>query len=190
MLRYLQNLLPSLILFAVVLLVPAAAKPSEKRLALVIGNASYQSNKLANTINDAALVAETLRAAGFYVMGARDLDQSLLHQAFRDFLDAVAEAGPDTVAAVYFAGYGVQLEGENYLLPVDADITETSDVPRVAVRLSEQTRALAELHLKATFVILDAARKGPPLSSDQPLAGGLAWVEPVPNMLIAFNASP
>lgn len=188
--RYLKILLPFLILFAVVSSIPAGAAPSEKRLALVIGNASYKSNRLATTVNDAALVAETLRAAGFDVMGARDLDEDLLRQAFRDFIDAVAKAGPDAVAAVYFAGYGLQLEGENYLLPVDANIAEASDVPRLAVRLSDQTRALARLHLKASFMILDAARKSSlPLSGQVP-ASGLAWLEPEPNMLIAFNASP
>ncbi|WP_050044086.1 caspase domain-containing protein [Bradyrhizobium sp. LTSPM299] len=183
-------LLSLLILFAVGFSLPAGAAPSEKRLALVIGNASYKSNRLPTTVNDAALVAETLRAAGFSVMGARDLDEDLLRQAFRDFIDAVAKAGPDAVAAVYFAGYGLQLEGENYLLPVDANIAEASDVPRLAVRLSDQTRSLAGLRLKATFIILDVARKSAPFLSGQPPASGLAWVEPEPNMLIAFNASP
>jgi uncharacterized caspase-like protein len=179
-----------LILFAVVFSLPTTAAPSEKRLALVIGNAAYKANKLATPVNDAALIAQTLRAAGFEVMGARDLDEDVLGETFRGFIDTVSKAGPDTVAAVYFAGYGLQLEGENYLLPIDADITEASDVPRLALRLSDQTRALAALHLKATFMILDVARKSPVLLSGQPPTGGLAWVEPEPNMLIAFNASP
>ena len=102
----------------------------------------------------------------------------------------VAKAGPDAVAAVYFAGYGLQLEGENYLVPIDANITEASDVPVRAVRLSEQMHALAALHLKATFIILDAARASPFVLSGQPPASGFAWVEPETNMLIAFNAAP
>ena len=91
---------------------------------------------------------------------------------------------------MYFAGYGLQLEGENYLVPTDAEFTETSDVSRRAVRLSEQTHALAALHLKTSFMILDVARAGPFILSGQPPAGGLAWVEPETNMLIAFNAAP
>jgi uncharacterized caspase-like protein len=184
------KILPPLVLLVATLSLPAGAAPSEKRLALVVGNASYKSSRLATTVNDAALVADSLRAACFTVTGGRDLDEGLLRQAFRDFIDRLAKAGPDTVAVVYFAGYGLQLDGENYLLPVDANITEVSDVPRVAVRLSDQTRALAELRLKATFVILDAARKSPPFLSGLALAGGLGWVEPEPNMLIAFNAAP
>ena len=114
----------------------------------------------------------------------------MLRQTFRDFIDRVRKAGPDAVAAVYFAGYGLQLEGENYLVPIEADITEAPDVPLRAVRLSEQMQALAALHLKATFMILDAARASPFFLSGQRPAGGLAWVEPEPDMLIAFNAAP
>lgn len=170
--------------------VRAGPAPSEKRLALVIGNASYKAKPLATAVNDAALIAQTLRAAGFDVMGARDLDEDLLRQTFRDFVDAVRNAGPGAVAAVYFAGYGLQLEGENYLVPVDANITDASDVPLRAVRLSEQTLALAALDLRASFMILDMARANPFVLSGQPPASGLAWVEPETNMLIAFNAAP
>ena len=168
----------------------AAAAPPEKRLALVIGNASYKGKPLATTVNDAALVAQTLRAAGFDVIGARDLDENLLRNAFREFADAVRSAGPGSVAAIYFAGYGLQLEGENYLVPVDTDISDASEVPLRAIRLSEQTRALGALDLKATFMILDMARASPFILSGRPPAGGLAWVEPEANMLIAFNAAP
>ncbi|MEH2544098.1 putative caspase-like protein [Bradyrhizobium sp. AZCC 2262] len=186
----LKTLLAVLAIFANVSAATAGAAPSEKRLALVIGNASYKAKPLATAVNDAALIAQTLRAAGFDVMGARDLDEDLLRQTFRDFVDAVRSAGPGAVAAVYFAGYGLQLEGENYLLPIDADITDASDVSLRAVRLSEQSLALAALDLKASFMILDMARANPFVLSGQPPASGLAWVEPETNMLIAFNAAP
>ena len=188
--RLLKIALALLAFLAVVSLPRADAAPPEKRLALVIGNASYKAKTLATPANDAALIAQTLQAAGFDVMGARDLDQGQLRQTFRDFIDRVGKAGPDAVAAVYFAGYGLQLEGENYLLPIEADIAAAPDVPLRAVRLSEQMQALAALHLKATFMILDAARASPFLLSGQRPAGGLAWVEPEPDMLIAFNAAP
>jgi uncharacterized caspase-like protein len=166
------------------------AAPAERRVALVIGNASYRAKTLATPANDAALVAQSLQGAGFDVMGARDLDADSLRSAFRDFFASVTKAGPGTVAAVYFAGYALQLQGENYLVPVDANITSDSDVSRVAFPLSNITHALSALHLKSTFVILDAARASPFTLSSQPLAGGLAWVRPEPNMLIALNAAP
>src|SRR4030081_3913372 len=85
-------------IFAVAVAAPAAAAPSEKRLALGIGNASYRAKTLATPANDAGLIAQTLQAAGFEVMGARDLDQDSLRHAFRDFVEKATSSGPDTVA--------------------------------------------------------------------------------------------
>jgi uncharacterized caspase-like protein len=69
--------------------------------------------------------AQTLQAAGFDVVGARDLDDDSLRHAFRGFLDKASAFGSDTVAFVYFTGYGLQLESDNYLVPVDANITRS-----------------------------------------------------------------
>jgi uncharacterized caspase-like protein len=131
-----------------------------------------------------------LQAAGFDVVGARDLDQDSLRRALRDFLEKAQAAGPDAVAFVYFGGYGLQLEGEHYLVPVDARIARDTDIPAEAVRVSDYTRPLAAMHLKASFLVLDAARVHPFAKSGSPIAGGLALVEPEPGMLIAFNAAP
>jgi uncharacterized caspase-like protein len=177
-----------LAIFALVSLPKAGAAASEKRLALVIGNAAYKAKALTTPVNDAALIAQTLQAAGFDVMGARDLDEGMLRRAFVDFTDTVTKAGPDAIAVVYFAGYGLQLEGENYLVPIDANITEASDLSVRALRLSELMHSLGELQLKTSFIILDAARTGPSALPGQ--ASGLAWVEPEANMLVAFNAAP
>src|SRR5260370_9777595 len=99
--------------------VPGAAE-AEKRSALVIGNSGYQAGALNTPANDAGLIAQTLQAAGFDVAGARDLDQDSLRHAFRDFVEKATSSGPDTIAFVYVSGYGVQLEGENYFVPIDA----------------------------------------------------------------------
>jgi uncharacterized caspase-like protein len=168
----------------------ASAARAEKRLALVVGNSGYQVGALATPANDAGLVAQTLQAAGFDVVGARDLDQDSLRRAFRDFLDKATGAGADTVAFIYVSGYGVQLEGENYFVPVDAKIARDADVAAEAIRLSDYIRPLAALKLKASIVVLDAARANPFAKSGPPLAGGLALVEPEPGVLIAFNAAP
>src|SRR5713101_5733297 len=169
---------------------PGAAH-AEKRIALVIGNAGYQAGGPLNTpANDAGLIAQTLQAAGFDVVGARDLDQDSLRHAFRDFVEKATSSGPDTVAFVYVSGYGLQLEGENYFVPVDARIARASDIPAEALRISDYSRPLAALKLKAAIVVLDAARASPFTKSDPPLAGGLALIEPEPGLLIAFNAAP
>ena len=129
------------------------AAHAEKRIALVIGNAGYQAGALNTQANDAGLIAQTLQASGFDVVGARDLDQDSLRRAFRDFLDKASASGPDTVAFVYLAGYGLQLEGENYFVPIDARIARDTDVPSETVRISDYTRPLAALQLKASIVV-------------------------------------
>src|SRR6516164_3585993 len=177
-------------LVPLVLVFAASAAQAEKRVALVVGNAGYQVGALATPANDAGLVAQTLQAAGFDVVGARDLDQDSLRRAFRDFLEKVTGAGPNTVAFIYVSGYGVQLEGENYFVPIDAKIARASDVAAEAIRMSDYIRPLAALKLKASIVVLDAARANPFAKSGPPLAGGLALVEPEPGLLIAFNAAP
>ncbi len=167
-----------------------AQAEGEKRLALVIGNGAYQTGELVTAANDAGLIAQTLQAAGFDVVGARDVDQDSLRGAFRDFTGKVSAAGPDAVVFVYLAGQGVQLEGENYFLPVDARIANPNDVPLQAIRISDVIRSLSGLPTKVNIVVLDAARPNSLPQSNQPLAGGLALVDPDPNMLIAFNAAP
>ncbi|TPN40978.1 peptidase C14 caspase catalytic subunit p20 [Mesorhizobium sp. B2-3-3] len=181
-------------LFVLLLVVAASATGAlaqqQKRLAFVIGNAAYPSGALVTPANDAGLIAQTLQAAGFDVVGARDVDQESLRGALRDFLGKVSAAGPDAVVFVYLAGQGVQFEGENYFLPVDAQIANPADVPLQAMRLSDVTKSLAGLPTKVNIVVLDAARPNAFPRTNQPLAGGLALVDPDPNMLIAFNAAP
>jgi uncharacterized caspase-like protein len=167
-----------------------AGHAAEMRFALVIGNDEYKSAKLATPANDAGLIANALQAAGFTVTGARNLDQATLRESFREFVDQLAAAGPDAVAFVYLAGFGLQFEGENYFVPVDADPQRDVDIPLQAVRMSDFMQPLAALPGRVKIVILDAARQNQFARGGQPLAGGLALVDPGPNVAIAFNAAP
>lgn len=160
------------------------------RIALVIGNAAYRDQALATPANDAGLVAQTLQAAGFDVAGARDLDGPSLRTALRDFLDKASAAGPDMQAFVYLAGRAVQYNGDNYFVPVDAQIQRDADVPIDAVKISDFTHALAQTPGKARIIVLDAARANPYAAQGPALAPGLALVDPEPGELIAFNAAP
>ena len=170
---------------------PAFAQTApEKRIAFVVGNAAYKVGALPTPANDAGLIAQTLQAAGFDVVGARDLDQNGLHDAMRDFIAKVNAAGPDAVAFVYLAGYGLQYQGDNYFAPIDAEITKATDVPVETLRLSDFTKALAAVNNRGSIVVLDGARANPFVANAEPLAGGLALVEPDANQLIAFNATP
>ena len=169
----------------------SAQQPAQNpRIALVIGNATYRDAALATTANDAGLIAQTLQAAGFDVVGARDLDGQSVRTAFRDFLDKASAAGPDMQAFVYLAGRGLQYDGDNYFVPVDAQINRDADVPIDALRISDFAHALAQTPGRAGIIVLDAARANPYASQGSPLAPGLALVDPEPGELIAFNAAP
>jgi uncharacterized caspase-like protein len=183
----------AIVVLASGLLAPAAqaqqAAPNP-RIALVIGNATYRDAALATTANDAGLVAQTLQAAGFDVVGARDLDGQSLRTALRDFLGKASAAGPDMQAFVYLSGRAVQYNGDNYFVPVDAQINRDADVPIDAIRIADFTHALAATPGRARIIVLDAARANPYATQGSPLAPGLALVDPEPGELIAFNAAP
>ena len=103
---------------------------AESRIALVIGNSAYQSvPQLPNPANDAKQMAEFLKSAHFEVMTARNLTQTEMRRTIGDFARKVASKGPDTVALVYYGGQGLQVDGDNYLVPVDANIKQEADVP-------------------------------------------------------------
>src|SRR5581483_7368493 len=102
-----QHLKTILALFAILACAPlpqSGAAAAERRLALVVGNASYKAKPLASAINDAALIAQTLQLAGFDVIGARDLDLSQLRKTIGDFTDKIASTGPSATVVVYFSG--------------------------------------------------------------------------------------
>ncbi len=189
-----RKILPATVLLLIGIAAAALGQRSvhaaEMRFALVVGNDEYKTGKLATPANDAGLVADALQAAGFTVTGARNLDQATLRESIREFLSQVGTAGPDAVVLVYLAGYGLQYEGENYFVPVDADIRRDADVPLQAIRVSDFSQPLAALPARVKIVILDAARQNPFAREGRPLAGGLSLVEPDHGMAIAFNAAP
>jgi uncharacterized caspase-like protein len=164
-------------LLAPLMVMESSAQTPERRFAFVIGNTEYRAGQLPTAANDAGLLAETLRGAGFDVTGARDLDQETLRRSIRDFLGKVSAAGPE-------------FEGDNYFVPIDATISRDEDIPIEAFRISDLTRPLAGLRGTVNIVVVDAARQHPFAPAGLPLASGLALVEPDPGMLIAFNATP
>ncbi|HZR77269.1 caspase domain-containing protein [Bradyrhizobium sp.] len=168
----------------------AQQQPQEKRIALVVGDGNYEKAPLPTAANDAGLIAQTLQAAGFDVIGARDLDADALRNSLRDFMVKVQADPANTVAMIYLSGYAVQLAGENYYVPVDAKISRDTDIPTEGLRISDYTRQLASLSVKISVVVLDSAGPQPFVEGGNPIAGGLALVEASPNMLIAFNAAP
>lgn len=169
---------------------PVAAQESQSRFAFVVGSDAYEGAPLATAANDAALVADALKAAQFDVTGARNLDQDTLRASYREFLAKVTAAGPGAVSIVYLSGYGLQFDGENYFVPPGATIARDSDISLNAIRLSDLIRPLSGAPGRGRMVLLDIAYASPFSKQIQGLAPGLAIVEPDAGTIVAFNAAP
>ncbi|HEY5964930.1 MAG TPA: caspase family protein [Xanthobacteraceae bacterium] len=166
---------------------------AEKRVALVLGNSAYQNvAPLANPVNDSARIAATLKDAGFDVVDSRrDLSAIDTRRALRDFADRSRDAD---IAVVYYAGHGIEVDGGNYLIPVDAKLERDTDVYDEALSLDRILVAM-EPAKKLRLVILDACRDNPfsrtmkRTVASRAIGQGLAKVEPTsPNVLIAYSA--
>lgn len=178
-------------LFAIIACNPAFA---ENRLALVIGNSAYRAvTPLPNAQNDAKSMADLLGAAGFEVMATPDLSQDDLRKTIGDFAGKLAEKGPDTVALVFYAGHGIQVDGENFIVPVDVDPKREADIPLQAVRLNDLLNTLNSVPNKMRILMLDACRNNPFPAINQITGKGLAIVDTksgAPGTFISYSTSP
>ncbi len=175
---------------ASMLMLASAHAQTETRLALVLGTGAYQTNPMPNALNDAGLVARTLRDLGFSTVEGADLPQAELRQAIANFIAQLREAGPDAVVVVYLSGLAVQHESDSYLLPSDAVIQGESDVPIGGVRLNDLVRALAAIPSRAKLVLLDVSRAHPFADVGAPVRPGIGLLDAAPGLLIASAAAP
>ena len=181
----------ALLAVALGLLVAAPGFAAERRIALVIGNSAYRStDPLANPRSDAEAIGRTLAQAGFEVTLLTDLDQRGLQIAMRDF---GLKAESSDVALVYYAGHGIQYDGENYLVPTDARLLRERDLLYEALPLSAVLSEVAQSR-KLGLVFLDACRDNPlaerlarNTDGRHRVGAGLARVDDVPtDTLVAF----
>ncbi len=168
-------------------------KPSDKRTALVIGNGAYTKAKsLPNPSNDAADMAKVLKELGFDVLSGVDLNKRQIENLIRDFGAKLALGG---TGLFYYAGHGVQVGGENYLIPVDADIPEQDEVAYASVSLSLVLGKMAVAKNDLNIVILDACRNNPFARSwsgfrDVGNDGGLARISPPSGTMVLYATEP
>jgi uncharacterized caspase-like protein len=166
----------------------------EPRIALVIGNANYADEmKLANPANDAALISGTLEQVGFQVILVTDATQKQMQRAIVDFGDRLAKAGPDAVGLFYYAGHGLQLGGQNYLVPTDADISREVDVEIDGVSADLVLRQMAYADSRVNIVILDACRNNPLARDFRSVAAsqGFAEIRTKPKgTFISYSTAP
>ncbi|WP_374581366.1 caspase family protein [Pseudoduganella sp.] len=139
-------------------LAAAAQSQPPGRFALVIGNGAYNTNALPNTRPDAQLIAATLEKAGFAVSLKKDLDRSTMFEAVRRF---AADLPAGSTALVYYAGHGMQISGNNYLLPVDITPTSEAGLAQRAFPLQALHERLALARSAVNIIILDACRNNP-----------------------------
>lgn len=168
--------------------VPTSA---QDRFALVIGNSKYKGvTPLANPARDAQAVGVLLKDAGFNVTSALDLDKASMSKVVRFFTTSIAEKPENTVALIYFAGHGVQVDGENFLVPIDAAIAREADVPLEAMRLADLMSMFETVRSKTRIVILDACRDNPFGDIAKTAPRGLALVNAPAGTLLAYSTSP
>jgi len=167
----------------------SAAEPSggEKRIALVIGNADYAAGRLANSVLDARSMAETLRELGFEVLAYENT-------GYREMRRAVAEFGErltaDGVALFYYAGHGMQVNGKNYLVPIDAEIKSERFVAAEALDADGVLNHMQEAKTRVNIVILDACRDNPFTTRFRGLARGLAFMPAPAGTYVAYATGP
>jgi TPR repeat protein len=189
--RQSKSRLPFVVVFAAVFAVVGTVAEAAKRVALLIGNQDYRSTTaLKNPANDVELMRATLVAAGFDdVQVALDLDLVAMRKTLRNFED---KAEGSEVAVLYYSGHGMEMNGQNYLIPVDAVLGSDKDVEDEALPLDRAERSLSGA-TKLKLVILDACRNNPFVDTMTRSVGaraiqkGLAKVEPEgADMLVAY----
>ena len=165
-----------------------------ERLALVIGNADYGSKTLTplkNPANDAALIADSLKTAGFNVDLVLNADLRTMKRSVRDFTDKLKQAGTGSIAAVYYSGHGFEAGGHNYLAPLKADLRDEVDAEFEALSVDWVLSAVEDAHDGANIVILDACRNTALKRSAGGTAGGFTLLSSTPRgSFISFATAP
>lgn len=173
---------------------PVASGNTVPKVALLIGNASYQQDRysLKNPVNDIDLMAKSLRTLGFDVTRRINLPRAGLQQALSEFAAAVPAGA---TSFVYYAGHGMQIGGESYLIPTDMPLTSEQAVAMRAVSLATVLEKVSRSRAAVNVVVLDACRNNP----YQPTPGvryrgtvglGLAAVKAPRGTLVAYSTSP
>jgi uncharacterized caspase-like protein len=169
---------------------PAKTAAAEKRIAVVIGNARYPAIPLNNPENDARVVAATLRKLGFEVTEHVNLPVKRFRQVLRDYVRRLQnESG---VGLFYSAGHGVQIDGRNYLLPVDINLRDEEEIKDEAVDIDDLFMSkLSRAKTRGLIIILDACRDNPFRNKTRNIqaTGGLAEMG-VAGAFIGYSAAP
>ena len=166
---------------------PAKAFNSERRVALVIGNGNYSTGPLKNPVNDARDIAQALRDLGFDVIDKENVSQTDMKRSIRNFGEKIRNSD---VALFYYAGHGVQVNGENYLIPVGATIEKQEEIEYESINVGFVLAQMTNSGSRINIVILDACRNDPFAQSFRSQSRGLALINAPSGTLIAYATAP
>jgi hypothetical protein len=156
------------------------------RTALVIGNSNYPSAPLQNPVNDARDMAEILKGFGFEVLCKVNAGREQMDAAVQDFYRNLNRA---RVGLFYYAGHGMQIDGTNYLLPVDIQVASSADVKHRAIKMDWILAKMEDSGSKVNIVVLDACRDNP-FRGLRGAGDGLAPIQSVRGSFVAYSTSP
>jgi len=168
---------------------PKAAFSSQRqRIALVIGNGNYEFNPLVNPINDANDMAAALKKCNFTVIKSINATRQEMRQSIRRFGEAIVEG--DAVGLFYYSGHAIQVEGENYLVPIGAGVYGEDEVEDECVKVSSVLRKIKTARNRLNIIVLDACRDNPFGSSFRSSTRGLAKMDAPIGSIFAFSTAP
>jgi uncharacterized caspase-like protein len=157
-----------------------------RKLALIIGNSAYPETPLRNPANDARAMADKLRGLGFEVIELENASQARMNEAITEFSERLTDEG---AALVYYAGHGLQVQGRNFLVPVDARVSTEVSVRNTTVDLNQILDSIGDANRRTNIIILDACRNNP-FGRFRALSGGLAQISAPAGTLIAYATAP
>jgi uncharacterized caspase-like protein len=160
---------------------------TDKRVALVIGNAAYVVGRLNNPVHDGRAMAESLRQLGFEVLAHENLSFRGMRRAVAEFGERITSGG---IGLFYYSGHGLQVNGKNYLVPVDADIKNERYVAAESVDADSVLVQMQEGKTRVNVVILDACRDNPFAGRARGLGRGLAFMDVPTGTYVAYSTAP
>ena len=161
---------------------------NESRIALVIGNGNYQSSPLSNPLNDATDMAKALTQCQFDVTRLVNASRQEMHNAIRTFGNRINTG--NSIGLFYYAGYGMQVDGENYLVPIGAEVFSEDEVEDECLKVSSVLRKMESAGNRLNIIILDACRDTPFGRSFRSSQHGLARMDAPTGSIISYATAP
>lgn len=177
------------IIFSIVTIFFVSADQTAPRIALVIGNGNYEVSPLKNPKNDATDISHALGKLGFNVSTLINSNKREMFEAIRDFGKALS-MNPDSTGLFYYAGHGMQVNGRNYLIPIDSNISAEDEVEFEAIDTGQVLSKMESAGNKTNIIILDACRDNPFMSSFRSSTRGLAVIDAPSGSLIVYATAP